>query len=88
MDGHGSVSRRGDSQHQGGRERGWHGKVNSSEGLINVVMLDKRKMLTRLNQKVRDQEPVFKRHRSQMASPRRRDETFPARVPRGNVGSP
>ena len=62
--------------------------VNRSEGRINVVMLDKRKMLTRLNQKVRDQEPVLKRHRSQMLHPRRRSPTYPVQVHRRNVVSP
>ena len=62
--------------------------VNRSEGLINVVMLDKRKMLIRLNQKVRDQAPVFKRHRSQMMHPRRRSPTYPVQVHRRNVVSP
>jgi hypothetical protein len=45
MDGHESASRRDDCQHQDGQERGWRGKVNSGESLINVVNLDKRKML-------------------------------------------
>ena len=82
------MSQRDDSQHQGGRERGWHGTVNRSEGLIHVVMLDKRKMLTRLNHKGRDQEPVVKRHRSQMRDPRRRSPPSPVQVPRRNVVSP
>ena len=51
-------------------------------------MLDKRKMLTRLNQKVRDQESVLKRHRSQMLYPRRRSPTYPVQVHRRNVVSP
>ena len=45
-------------------------------------------MLIRLNQKVRDQEPVFKPHRSQMRYPRRRSPTYPVQVHRRNVGSP
>ena len=39
-----------DSQHQWGREPGSCGLVNSGEALVNVVMTDKRKMLTRLAQ--------------------------------------
>ena len=87
-DGHASVSERGDSQHQGGRELGVHGMVNRSEGRINVVMLDKRKMLIRLTQKGRDQEPVVKRHRSQMPNPRRRSPTYPVQVHRRKRGKP
>ena len=45
MGGHESASRRDDCQHPGSRERGWRGKVNLGESLINVVNLDKRKML-------------------------------------------
>ena len=44
-DGHASVSGRDDCQHPGSRELGWCGRVNSGESLINVVNLDKRKML-------------------------------------------
>ena len=40
-----------DSQQQGGREPGWCGKVNIGEALVNVVMSNKRKLLTRLGQK-------------------------------------
>ena len=45
-------------------------------------------MLTRLNHKGRDQEPVVKRHRSQMRDPRRRSPTYPVQVHRRNVVSP
>jgi hypothetical protein len=51
----GSVSGRCDRQHQGDRELGWHGMVNRREPPINVVNVDKRKMLKRLNQKVSGQ---------------------------------
>ena len=40
-----------DSQHQWGREPGSCGLVNSGEALLNVVMTNKRKMLSRLGQK-------------------------------------
>jgi hypothetical protein len=40
-----------DSQHPGGWEPGSCGTVNTSEALINVVTIAKRKMLTRLDQK-------------------------------------
>ena len=45
-------------------------------------------MLTRLDQKVWGQDPVLKRHRSQMEPPRRRSQTSPVRVQRRNVVSP
>ena len=45
-------------------------------------------MLIRLTQKGRDQEPVCKRHRSQMPHPRRRSPTYPVQVHRRNVVSP
>ena len=51
-------------------------------------MLDKRKMLRRLDQKVCGQEPVFKPHRSQRAHHRRRGQTSPVQVHRRNVVSP
>ena len=44
-----------DGEHQGRREPGSCGTVNSGEALINVVTKDKRKMLNRLDQKVRGQ---------------------------------
>ena len=87
-DGHESVSRRGDSQQQGGRERGWHGKVNRREGLRTVVMGDTRKMLTRLHHQGRDQAPVVTRHRSQRRHPRRSSPPSPVQGHRRNVGSP
>ena len=51
-------------------------------------MGDKRKVLTRLDHKVWGQDPVLKRHRSQMERPRRRSQTSPVRVQRRNVVSP
>ena len=51
-------------------------------------MLDKRKVLIRLNQKVRGQEPVVKRHRSQRMHPRRRGQTYPVQIPRRHVVNP
>src|SRR6266568_3659766 len=44
-----------DCQHQGSRELGWCGRVNPGEALLNVVIKAKRKMLIRLDQKVRGQ---------------------------------
>src|SRR5262245_16923540 len=45
-----SESRRRDCQHQGGREPGSGGQVNSREAALNAVSDDRRKMLTRLGQ--------------------------------------
>src|SRR5262245_24204147 len=45
-----SASRRRDCQHQGGREPGSGGLVNSCEAALNAVSDDRRKMLTRLSQ--------------------------------------
>jgi uncharacterized repeat protein (TIGR03803 family) len=39
-----------DSEHQRGRAPGWCGMVNSGEALVNAVMSNKRKMLSRLGQ--------------------------------------
>jgi len=44
-----------DCQHHGGQELGVRDLANESELLINVVIQDKPKMLTGLNQKVRGQ---------------------------------
>jgi hypothetical protein len=44
-----------DCQHQGGQELGSNGKVNLGESLINVVSVDKPKVLTGLSQKARGQ---------------------------------
>jgi hypothetical protein len=64
----------------------WDGQRKCIIG--SVVRENKRKMLSRLDQKVWGQEPVLTPYRSQMAYPRRREEPFPARGHRGNVGSP
>src|ERR1700730_11591929 len=45
QDGNSPVRSSCDCQHQGGREPGWCGKVNSGEALLNVVIKDKPKML-------------------------------------------
>ncbi len=58
-DGSASASRRCDRQHQGGRELGWCGMANICEPLINVVNVDKRKVLRRLNQKVSGQDQAL-----------------------------
>ena len=50
-----SASRHDDCQHQGGRGPAVRGKVNPGEVLIKVVIRNKPKMLSGLNQKVRGQ---------------------------------
>ena len=55
-----------DSQHREGRGLGLCGMANSGEVLINVVSDDKRKMLSRLDQKVSGQERVLVTHPSQI----------------------
>ncbi len=75
MDDHESASGHGDCEHQGGRELGLCDMVNKCESLINVVTHDKRKMLTRLNQKVEGQEWMLIPHLSQMLHPRRKGGT-------------
>src|SRR5262249_42170508 len=49
--GHDTVRGRGDCQHQGGRGLGSGGRVNPGETLLNAVLENKRKLLTRLGQK-------------------------------------
>jgi hypothetical protein len=44
------ASRARDSQQQGGRALGWCGRVNRGEALLNVVMSNQRKLLTRWGQ--------------------------------------
>jgi hypothetical protein len=51
MDGDLIVRNGCDCQHQGGREPGWNGKVNTCESLINVVSAAKPKVLIGLGQK-------------------------------------
>ena len=55
QDGNPTVRSSCDCQHQRGREPGSCGRVNPGEALLNVVTKDKRKMLLRLDQKVRGQ---------------------------------
>ena len=55
-----------DCQHQGGRELRLNGKVNTCESLINVVTINKLKVLTSLNQKVSGQEQKLLNLLSQM----------------------
>ena len=43
--GHLTARGSGDYQHQGGWEQGWGGRVNRSEPLLNVVSLNKPKVL-------------------------------------------
>ena len=43
--GHLTARSSGDYQHRGGREPGWGGKVNRREPLLNVVSLNKPKVL-------------------------------------------
>jgi len=52
-----SASRHDDCQHHGGRGPAVRGKVNPGEVLIKVVIRNKPKMLSGLNQKVRGQAP-------------------------------
>jgi hypothetical protein len=49
------VSRPGDCQHHGGRELAVRDMVNPGEVLIKAVIINKPKMLSGLNQKVRGQ---------------------------------
>jgi len=49
--------------------------VNESELLINVVIVNKPKMLIGLNQKVRGQVQMLEHHLSQMTSHRQRGKT-------------
>ena len=51
---------------------GW---VNSGEALLNVVMSNKRKMLSRLGQKARGQVRVLFSHSAQMVHHRRKGAT-------------
>jgi len=54
-----SASRHDDCQHQGGRGPAVRGKVNPGEVLIKVVIRNKPKMLSGLNQKVRGRHRGF-----------------------------
>lgn len=77
LSGDGSLPVRGDCdcQRQGGRELELDGMVNISESLINVVIGNKPKVLTGLNQKVRGQVQVVLDRLPQMLCHRRRGET-------------
>jgi hypothetical protein len=77
-----------DCQHHGGRELGSDGKANSCEPLINVVMKDKPKVLTGLDQNGTGPvlglaTPPPQRQRSP-AKRRRPPHPFVTRVERGN----
>lgn len=58
-----------DGQHQGGREPGFDGMANTGELLLNAVKINKLKMLTSLDQKVRGQENEVCHFFSQTARP-------------------
>ena len=73
---------------QGGWEPGWCGTVNSGEALVNVVTKAKRKMLNRLDQKVRGQVRRLLTPPAQMTHHRRRGATSPTRAHQRNVVSP
>ena len=62
--------------------------VNSGEALLNVVTKAKRKMLNRLDQKVRGQVWGVVHPLAQMRHHRRRAATFPTLQQRRNVVSP
>ena len=64
-----------DCQHQGGRELELDGMVNIGEPSINVVIGNKPKVLTGLDQKVRGQAQVFLDRLPQILRHRRRDGT-------------
>src|SRR5712692_4246279 len=64
-----------DSQHPGGWEPGSCGMVNVCEALINVVTKAKRKMLNRLDQKVRGQVRRLLTPPAQLTHHRRRGAT-------------
>jgi hypothetical protein len=87
MAGQGVSSAR-DSQHQRGREPGSCGLVNSGEALLNVVMTNKRKMLSRLGQKARGQVRLLSCQPAQVQYHRRKGATFPTLRQRRNVVSP
>ena len=77
-----------DSQHQWGREPGSCGLVNSGEALLNVVMTNKRKMLSRLGQKACGQVRLLFSQPAQVQDHRRKGATSPTLRQRRNVVSP
>jgi hypothetical protein len=87
LSGHLIVRSGGDGQPPGGRGLGWSGMVNSSEVLINVVINDKRKRLTRLGQTASGQGQVVLTHLAQTVHHQRRSTTSPTRVLTRNVVS-
>ena len=66
-----------DCQHQGGRELGSDGMVNTCESLINVVITNKPKVLIGLGQKASGQVQGLTNLLPQMVRHRRRGETYP-----------
>jgi hypothetical protein len=62
--------------------------VNICESLINVVINDKPKMLTGLNQKVHGQAQMFFAHLPQSLHHRQIGETSPTQVLKRNVVNP
>ena len=77
-----------DCQHQGGRELGSDGRVNKCEPPLNVVMINKPKVLTGLDQTVRGQCRGSLLSCRNYRGPRRKGGTLPhpvgTRVERGN----
>ena len=64
-----------DSQHPGGWEPGWCGRVNTREAPLNVVTKAKGQMLNRLDQKVRGQVRRLRTPPAQPTHHRRRGAT-------------
>ena len=64
------------------------GKVNISERLINVVMVDKPKVLKGLNQKVRSKDVGIRIPASWPRCCRRTRRTYPTRAQKWNTVSP
>jgi hypothetical protein len=77
-----------DCQHQGGWAPGSGGQVNSGEAVLNVVNVDKPKMLIGLDQKVRGQVQGLIRPLAQMTHHRRRAATFPTLGTSAKRGKP
>jgi hypothetical protein len=77
-----------DSQQHEGREPGLCGLVNSGEALVNVVMSNKRKLLSRLGQTARGQVPPLSCRPAQLWYHRRKGATSPTPQQRRNVVSP
>jgi hypothetical protein len=73
--GHGREAKAATPSIQGGWEPGSCGRVNAGEALINVVTKAKRKMLNRLDQKVRGQVRGLRTPPAQPTHHRRRGAT-------------